>query len=65
MKKLYQCLTALLWTLCLGTCTMADILPEPQTEPAKTGSPLTTILIIAVAVIAVAVLIVVLRRRRR
>ena len=64
MKKLYQCLSALLCALCLGMHAMADILPEPAPEP-PTKSPLLTILIIAVAVIAAAVLIIVLRHRKR
>ncbi len=64
MKTLYRALTAALVCLCLGMSALADLLPI-EDEPAKTGSSLTTILIIAIAVIAIAVLIVVLRRRKR
>ena len=54
MKTLYRSMTAALFALSLGITALADILPEPP-EPAKTGSSLTTILIIAIAIIAIAV----------
>ena len=67
MRHLSRIITAAFVSLWLRTAALADVIPEPvvDPEPAKTGSVLPLVLIIAVTLTALAVLIVALRRPKR